>query len=195
MPTQLSVLRIILTFIIIAFLLVPGPLPKALALAGFVVASFTDWLDGYLARRWRQTSPFGALIDPIADKVLTLGLFAAFVCLGLVPLWMAMVIAVRELLITGVRLVVLRRQIVLPAAAEGKHKMVSQVVCLTMLLTVALLRAWPGYDRLSPQVVATLHGVVTACLWVTVTLTAVSGIAFFWRHRVVLRQMAQPSSG
>ncbi len=195
MPTQLSVLRIILTFIIIAFLLVPGPLPKTLALAGFVVASFTDWLDGYLARRWRQTSPFGALIDPIADKVLTLGLFAAFVWLGLVPLWMAAVIAVRELLITGVRLVVLRRQIVLPAAAEGKHKMVSQVVFLLMLLVVSLMRAWPGHERVPSSISAAINGVVIVCLWVTVTLTAVSGIAFFWRHRTVLGQLSEPSSG
>ncbi|PIQ83784.1 MAG: CDP-diacylglycerol--glycerol-3-phosphate 3-phosphatidyltransferase, partial [Candidatus Omnitrophica bacterium CG11_big_fil_rev_8_21_14_0_20_63_9] len=79
LPTKLTVLRIFLTFLTMALLFVPGPAAKAWALAGFIVASLTDWLDGWLARRWNQMSPLGALLDPIADKVLVLGVFLAFV--------------------------------------------------------------------------------------------------------------------
>ena len=194
LPTQLSLLRILLTFIIIGLLFLPGPMPKAAALSGFLLASLTDWLDGYLARRLGQASAFGAIIDPIADKVLTLGLFGMFVWLQLMPLWMAAVIAVREIVITGVRLVALRRRVVLAAASEGKQKMVSQVVCIIVLLAICWLRAWPGHTRLSADVLAAIDATAAVFRWITVGLTAFSGLLFFYRHRAVLRRMVAPSA-
>ena len=189
LPTKLSVLRIVLTFLVMACLFAPGGAAKAAALALFLAAGFTDWLDGYLARRWRQTSPLGALLDPIADKVLVLGTFLAFVQLRLVPAWMVLVIALREFLITGIRLYAAGRRLVLPAAAEGKQKTVSQMVAIIVILAVLVIRELPGAAWHSDRAQALMRWAVASGLWVAVILTVVSGVAFFWRHRAVLRDV------
>jgi CDP-diacylglycerol--glycerol-3-phosphate 3-phosphatidyltransferase len=187
LPNKLTVLRMLLAFFIMALLLVPGVIAKLAALATFGLASFTDWLDGWLARRSRQTSALGALLDPIADKVLVLGTFLAFVQLRLVPAWMVLVILLRELIITGVRLVVASRQTVLAAAREGKHKMVSQLTTILLILVVLVIREASGPGGLDANVDAVLNGAVIAAMWITVILTVVSGAQFFWRHQAVLR--------
>ena len=187
LPTKLTCLRIVLTFVIMGLLFVPGREAKAAALALFLFAAATDWLDGELARRWGQMSPLGALLDPIADKVLVLGLFLAFVQLRLLPAWMVLVIALREFLITGVRLFASSRQVILPAAKEGKHKTVSQMATIFVVLAVMLAEEWAPAPGFSPETVRLLDWTVRGCLWVTLVLTVASGTAFFWRHRTVLR--------
>ena len=186
-PTRLTVLRLLLTFVIMTLLFVSGWVAKALALIGFIAASVTDWLDGYLARRWRQTTPLGALLDPIADKVLVLGVFLAFVQLRLIPAWMVLIVALREFLITGVRLFAASQRVVLPAAKEGKHKAVSQMVTILVILTALLIRELAQPRGLPARTSAVMDWVVLGCLWVTVVFTVISGTSFFWRHRAVLR--------
>lgn len=185
-PTKLTILRIVLTFVTMGLLFLPGWIAKAAALGCFGVASLTDWLDGALARRWNQTSALGALLDPIADKVLVLGLFLAFIQLRLIPAWMVLIVLLRELIITGVRLYAAHRHIVLSAAREGKHKTVSQMVTILVILSVLLLRAWMAPAGLSPDLEVFLQRLILGCMWVTVVLTLVSGASFFWRHRAVL---------
>jgi CDP-diacylglycerol--glycerol-3-phosphate 3-phosphatidyltransferase len=185
-PTKLSVLRILLAFLVFGLLMTPGLAAKAAALAGFVVASATDWLDGWLARRWNQVSAFGALLDPIADKVLVLGTFLAFVQLHLVPAWMVLVILLRELLITGVRLFAASRHVVLSAAREGKNKTVSQMVTIGVILVGLVVREQYGSAGMPTDADALFAGIIAGCMWITVMLTVVSGLSFFWRHRVVL---------
>ena len=186
LPTKLTLLRIFLTFVIMGLLFVPGWVAKAAALAVFLFAGLTDWLDGLLARRWRQTSSLGALLDPIADKVLVLGTFLAFVQLGLIPAWMVLVIALREFLITGVRLFAVSRRFVLSAAKEGKHKTVSQMATIVVILSVLLVQEGMG-ERLSERAVTAMQGLLLGCLWIAMVLTVISGASFFWRHRSVLR--------
>ncbi len=186
LPTKLTVARILSTFLIMGLLFVPGLAAKTACLVLFLLASLTDWLDGYLARRLNQTSPLGTLLDPIADKVLILGLLIAFVQLRVVPAWMALIILTRELVITGVRLYAASRKIVIAAAKEGKHKTVSQMVAVVLILVSLIIReifaeGMPAVaDRVMTQVIA-------AALWITVILTLISGASFFWRHRELLR--------
>jgi len=187
-PTQLSALRILLTFLIIGLLLVPQVWARAAAFLGFLVAGATDWLDGFLARRLGQTSSFGALLDPLADKVLTLGLFVTFAALGWVRWWMVAVIAARELLVTGARLAAVRRRVVLAAAIEGKQKMISQVVSLILLFIVSTF-ALLGPERVPDRIYLPVVRLTALCLWVTVVLTVISGAVFFWRHRQVLSRV------
>lgn len=187
LPTKLTILRILLTFLIMALLFTPGWVATLMALVCFGVASLTDWLDGYLARRWRQTSALGALLDPIADKVLVLGTFLAFVQLGLIPAWMVLVIVLRELLITGVRLFAASRNLVLSAAKEGKHKTVSQMGTIVVILSVRVLTALPWSTPLPEVLLTGMEWLILGCLWVTMLLTVLSGTMFFWRHRTVLK--------
>ena len=187
LPTKLTCLRLVLTFIVMALLFVAGAAAKALALGLFLLAAATDWLDGLLARRWGQISPLGALLDPIADKVLVLGLFLAFVQLRVIPAWMVLIILLRELVITGVRLVAASRHVVLSADREGKHKTVSQMVTIFVVLAVMLAKEAAAPPGLAPSTVRLLDWTVRGCLWVTLVLTVYSGTLFFWRHRAVLR--------
>lgn len=186
LPTQLTLLRVVITFVVMALVFTPGWIAKIAALGCFLLGSLTDWLDGYLARRWHQLSPLGALLDPIADKVLILGTFLAFVQLRLVPAWMVLIMALREFLITGVRLVAASRHVVLAAAKEGKHKTVSQMVTIVVIFAALILRTALGERGLSGQAAIAVDWTVFGCLWITMLLTVISGVSFFWRHRDVL---------
>ena len=188
LPTKLTCLRILLTFLIMGLLFAPGWPAKAAALGGFLLASLTDWLDGSLARRWHQTTPLGTLLDPIADKVLVLGILLAFVQLRVIPAWMVLIIALREFLITGVRIFAASRHLVLSAAKEGKHKTVSQMVTILIILTILTIQELPGHAWRSARMTIMFHDMVVGCLWVTLLLTVISGTSFFWRHRTVLKE-------
>jgi len=188
LPTKLTLLRIVLTFAIMGALLLPGAAGRGLALALFLVAGLTDWLDGYLARRFQQISPLGILLDPLADKILVIGLLLAFVQMGLIRPWMVLVIAMREFLITGVRMYAAGRQLIIPAAREGKHKTVSQLFTLTLVLGLLFVRELIDPARLI-RFEAAMRTAITWSMWVTVALTLFSGATFFWRNRAVLAQM------
>ena len=182
LPTKLTLFRILLTFLIMALLFVPGPIAKAACLALFLLAAATDWWDGYLARRRNQITPLGILLDPIADKVLVIGALLAFVQLRLVRAWMVLIILIRELLITGVRLYAVSRRTVIPASLEGKHKAASQMLAVLIILTLLLIRecvSGPAADRFEPL----MPPIILWSMWVAVVLTVISGVSFFWRNR------------
>ena len=185
LSNALSLLRIVLTFVVMGLLFLPGLPVKLICLALFLVASLTDWLDGYLARRLHQVTPLGALLDPIADKVLVLGLLLAFVQLRLIPAWMLLVVLIRELLITGVRFYALGRHIVIPAAKEGKHKTVSQILTIFLILVLLVVQEADLTERAASQVQVWLEPVILISMSVTVALTIYSGATFFWRNRSV----------
>src|SRR5688572_10638423 len=141
LPNTLTLARIVLVpLLVVVFLtsfeghLVLG-LPKGTAAALiFGVASITDWLDGYLARRRKQITVLGQLLDPIADKLLTTAAFVSLVQLDLARAWMVAVIIGRELAVTGLRSVAHSRGVVIPASGLGKLKMVAQVVSILALM-------------------------------------------------------------
>lgn len=107
----------------------------------FGYGAYSDYLDGYLARKYRLNSEFGALLDPLADKVLLLSAFLAFVQMQLAPAWMVLTIVAREFLITGLRQVALSRNVVIAASRAGKHKTVSQIVAICVILAILCVRA------------------------------------------------------
>ena len=172
----------VLSFVLIVFLLIPGLPAKIGALFFFIVAALTDLWDGRIARRQKLVSDFGTLMDPIADKVLVLSAFVAFVQLQVVPAWMVVLIATREFIVTGLRLFALGKGQILPAEAAGKHKTVSQMVAisLTLLYLVAREAAMSGgLIRFGPVA-------IQALMLLTVVLTLTSGISFLWKHRKLI---------
>jgi CDP-diacylglycerol---glycerol-3-phosphate 3-phosphatidyltransferase len=192
-PNQLTISRIGLTFVMVVFLTVPDiPFGKTLALATFILASITDYLDGRLARKSQRVSVFGQLMDPLADKILVC---AAFVCFAthhqLVPAWIVVMIISREFLITGLRLLAAQRGRVLPAGPWGKHKMVGQTtVILIILFGLALqedlLRVFVREDtRTVIQAVFDRYfGFVALSMSaLVVVLTVASGAVYLWRGR------------
>ncbi len=186
LPNKLTLVRIALSFAMIFFLLIPGFWPKLAALTTFVLASLTDLLDGRLARRWGLVTDFGILMDPIADKILVLAAFVAFVQLDVAPAWMVVLIATREFLITGLRLFALGRGHVLPAEAAGKHKAASQMVAISLTLLFLVIRESAPVQA---KGVSWIQGAQTGIWWLmllTVVLTLISGISFVWRHRQLI---------
>ena len=100
----------------------------------FAVASLTDWLDGYLARRRRQITRLGQIMDPIADKLLTSAAFISLVQLGAAPAWMVALIIGREIGITGLRSLAQSKGITMPASYLGKVKMATQVTAVLLII-------------------------------------------------------------
>lgn len=193
LPNKLTVSRFALTAFFLAALFWPTEIPfrNTIALFLFAFASFTDFLDGKIARARGLITNFGILMDPLADKILTCSAFIAFVESSRldpnapvkVGAWMVVIIVGRELAITGLRLLAASKNVVLAAENFGKHKTISQIVAILSFLVVAASPEWPlalqnllhGWAPLFTQIM----------LWVTVTLTASSGALYLWRNRQI----------
>ncbi len=143
-------------------------LPKEIiAAAIFGLASLTDWLDGYVARRRKQITPLGQMMDPLADTLLTSAAFISLVQMEKAPAWMVAVIIGREMAITALRSIGYSRGISMPASRMGKVKMVSEVVAILALIL--------GREHLGPV----LYLVGPLALWVAVVLAVVSGVDYY----------------
>jgi CDP-diacylglycerol--glycerol-3-phosphate 3-phosphatidyltransferase len=193
LPNKLTVSRFVLTAFFLGALFCPWqiPLRNTLALVFFCVASFTDFLDGKIARRRGLITNFGILMDPLADKILICSAFVAFVesthlhadAPVKVAAWMVIIIVARELTITGLRLLAASKNIVLAAEKFGKHKTISQIVAIIALLVVDACNEWPSWLQ---NLFLGWSAVFTEiALWVTVALTASSGIIYLWRNRTL----------
>ncbi len=134
LPNFLTVLRIFLVPIIVGILLVEFNGRVFWALALFLLASLTDFVDGYLARRKNQVTPLGILLDPIADKLLISSSFISLVALRLVPAWAVILLVGRELGITGLRAIAAGEGILIPASSLGKKKMFLEVLSIVLLI-------------------------------------------------------------
>ena len=119
-PNVLTLLRILAVPVIVVALLDETPNGDAIAAALFALAAFTDGLDGYIARRRRQVTTFGKLMDPLADKLLIIAALISLVSLDRLAAWVAMVIIARELAVTGLRVVAAERGVVISASWLGK---------------------------------------------------------------------------
>ena len=176
LPNKLTVLRVIMVPFFVAFMLYPlaGEASKYVALVLFCVASFTDFLDGYLARKNNLVTNFGKFMDPLADKLLVC---SALICLsstGKLATWITLVIIAREFIISGFRLVASDNGIVIAASYWGKFKTVSH---MTMIILLIL-----GFEN--PILVAITNVVV----WIGVALTIISLVDYIWKNRQVLTQ-------
>ncbi len=185
LPNQLTVARFFLTatFVLALSLSDYWAFASTAALAIFVIASITDYLDGAIARRRNLVTDFGKLMDPLVDKIM---MAAAFILLvpKAFPAWVAITIISREFLITGLRLLAASKGVVLPAERLGKHKTIWQIV---MVLYFLILLSLAEMERANWFFIGTLW----ADLWgiggpifitVALVLTVYSGIGYYWRN-------------
>ena len=136
--TKLTLLRIILipVFLLILYLGFPGA--TWIALAVFILASLTDTLDGYVARKYNQVSNVGKFLDPLADKILVAAAMCWFVDAGQMAAWVLAAVLLREFAVSGLRLVAVERGKVIAAAWSGKVKTASTMVCICVMLVFDL---------------------------------------------------------
>tara|TARA_B100000315_G_scaffold69079_1_gene62941 strand:+ start:2537 stop:3103 length:567 start_codon:yes stop_codon:yes gene_type:complete len=183
-PNKLTISRIILAFFCIGFILANRFSTLLIAFIIFIIASITDFLDGFLARKMNLTSDLGKLLDPIADKILIIGVLCAFLELGVINAWMVSLIMLREFIITGLRLYGLNKGVVLEAKRFGKHKTLSQVIGVFIIfLTLILREIFPASSKVS----FLYYDFIPLMMWYIVVITLFSGVYYFWVNRKAIR--------
>ncbi len=172
LPNILTYTRIVAVPILVACFFLDGDLANWLALAVFIFAGITDFLDGYLARIWEQQSSLGRMLDPIADKLLVAAALLMLVANGTIAswsIWAAIVILCREILVSGLREFLAEVQVSVPVTRLAKAKTVAQMVALGFLL------AGQAGDKVLPH--NTDIGI--AILWISALLTLYTGFDYF----------------
>lgn len=170
LANKLTLSRVVLTFIFMLLLFLKWPYARLCALFIFVIAVITDYYDGKIAKKHNMVTEFGRLMDPIADKILVIAAFLAFVELKIIPAWMVVIIILREFIITGMRLTLINKKGVLPASRAGKHKTVSQ------MLSIFIILVYLSIEQLGVSLNA--HVAIYIMMLITTMLTLTSGIAY-----------------
>jgi len=156
-PNAITVARVLMVPVFVALAYTDSDRAFVASLAVFGVASLSDFVDGYLARRWGITSPFGEWADPLADKLLVGAALVVLVDLRSFPLWVALVIAVREIVVQILRAAIVKRGGALPASAAGKLK---------TILQIGMVGWWLApWDKMNAMHWISLAAVLIVTLW------------------------------
>jgi CDP-diacylglycerol---glycerol-3-phosphate 3-phosphatidyltransferase len=189
LPNKLTASRFVLTVVFLAVMFSRIRFHETIALALFILAGISDFLDGEIARRRKLITNFGILMDPLADKIMICSTFIAFVGVGWLPAWMAVVVVARELAITGLRLLAASKSVVLAAERFGKDKTISQIVAIIAIFVLHSYEQWGapgqavfGWTLLDKAWVWWFAG---AAKWVAVALTFTSGWLYLWKNRAL----------
>jgi len=195
-PNKLTVSRFVLTVAFLAVFFSRIQYHETISLVLFGIGGLTDYFDGKIARRDKLITNFGILMDPLADKILICSAFIAFVDRaprpeGVVwmPAWMVVIIVGRELAITGLRLLAASKNVVLAAEKYGKHKTISQIVCILSILVLGSYQQWGwfgnifGYELFGG--IPWVKWFAELSKWVAVSLTAFSGWMYLWKNRAL----------
>ena len=172
-PNKLSIARMIIVPFLVIFLLTGwgGEANRYISLTLFVVASVTDWFDGYLARKNNLVTNFGKFMDPLADKLLVCSAMICMIDLKRLSAWFVIIIIAREFIISGFRLIAAENGIVIAANYWGKFKTASQ-----MIMIILLILHFDGIFVILEQIF----------IWLSLALTIISLITYIWQNRTVL---------
>lgn len=188
LPNKLTLARLGMTVAFLAAIFTDFNYHESVALVFFALGGITDHLDGRIARKYNLITNFGKLMDPLADKILTCSAFIAFVGLEQMAAWMVVIIVAREFAITGLRTLAASKNLILAAEGFGKHKTVSQIVCIIAMLVHLSAHDWGAVGALFLWKLGGVPWVDQFALlmqWVAVALTLISGALYLWRNRQV----------
>lgn len=185
LPNKLTLLRILLVPVFLVFMYVPMPFQYSLALLVFAAASITDALDGQIARKRNLITTFGKFADPLADKVLVLAALAAFADVDTIPVngIVVIIIAAREFLVSGLRLVTAEKGVVVAAGIWGKLKTAFTMAAIVVILLSLVLSM--DFGILSADAEFFLYVVNLLLVWISVLLTVISGWVYlkgYWKY-------------
>lgn len=172
-PNKLTIARMIIVPFLVIFLLTGwgGEANRYISLTLFVVASVTDWFDGYLARKNNLVTNFGKFMDPLADKLLVCSAMICMIDLKRLSAWFVIIIIAREFIISGFRLIAAENGIVIAANYWGKFKTAFQ-----MIMIILLILHFDGIFVILEQIF----------IWLSLALTIISLITYIWQNRTVL---------
>ena len=170
LPNKLTVLRMILVPVFMVLMMFSG-VWQFLGLLVFIIASVTDWLDGYLARRDNLVTTFGKFMDPLADKMLTTAALLILMEKGFISSWVLLIVLGREFLVAGVRLAAVGEGKVIAASMWGKAKTVSQMIAI--IASIILINI-PNFDAFV---------IVNVLIWISTILTLISGADYLIQNK------------
>ncbi|MDD3570928.1 MAG: CDP-diacylglycerol--glycerol-3-phosphate 3-phosphatidyltransferase [Lachnospiraceae bacterium] len=172
LPNKLTMARVIMIPVFLVVLLsgvIPEPMNRYIAVIIFIIASFTDYLDGHIARKYNLVTNFGKFMDPLADKLLVAAAIISMVELGDIAAWIVIVIISREFIITGFRLIAVEANVVIAASWLGKTKTVSQMAMIIVVLS--------GIGGILGQIL----------IYASAILTIISGVDYIVKNKSVLK--------
>lgn len=179
---KITIFRVILVPFFMAFLMIGSVSCRMAALGIFIIASASDWLDGYIARKYDQTSNFGKFMDPLADKVLTTAALVILLAEGRIT-WLGpvavMLVLTREFIVAGLRMVAGAEGKVIAASMFGKIKTVSQMAAI--IAAILLMN-----DKLFSQDAALL--ITNILIWISTVIAVVSGIDYVVKNKDVFSE-------
>lgn len=177
LANKITLLRILMIPIFIVLLLAEFPYHMEAALAIFIIASLTDKLDGYIARKYNMITDFGKFIDPLADKLLVTGAFVVLIQLGRIEAWIVFVILTREFAVTGLRSLAAAQNVIIAASNYGKIKTVTQIIAIIILL----MGNYPFSLLNFPMDMIMVY--------ITLVVTILSGIDYFIKNKQVFSKV------
>jgi CDP-diacylglycerol---glycerol-3-phosphate 3-phosphatidyltransferase len=191
LPNQLTILRIVLTPVFLFFFLSDSPVFKLISLGIFIIAALTDWYDGWLARKFNYITNWGKFWDPLADKILTSAAFIGFVILDIIPLWMVLIIILRDLIITTLRAYADYKDFSFPTSYYAKWKTFLQMAFLYYLLI-----AYVGYQSVQiyiggTNVFYTLmdKSFIYISMIIITAITFHSGVTYIFKNRKLIKEL------
>lgn len=170
LANKLTFLRILMVPIFVIFMYLNNPNSRIIATIIFTVASFTDYLDGHIARKNNLVTNFGKFADPLADKILVAAALICLTGLGDIPAWAVIIIISREFAVTGLRVIAASENITIAASKLGKFKTVSQLISMIILLTN----------------ITALYNLGLGIFYFAVFFTILSGVDYFIKNKSVL---------
>lgn len=186
-PNKLTVLRVILSPIFLAVLMVDFPFHYLIAGLIFGFAALTDLLDGRIARSQGLITNFGKFLDPLADKMLTTAALLGFLASGHIDVWAVMLVLAREFMVTSIRLIAAKDGVVVAASLAGKTKTVAQYVSVLFMIAALEVSSWQATLLSGVSVPSEFFSWMLLAgqvfIWFSVVLTVYSGIEYVWGLR------------
>ncbi len=187
-PNQLSLLRIILAPVFLFLFLSENPFNKKLSLIVFFIAVLTDWYDGWHARKFGQVSKIGIFLDPLADKILTSAAFIGFYIFEIMPLWMVMVIVVRDITITVLRSIQELQGKTMKTSFIAKTKTFIQMTYIFLIVILICLTTFESAAGFKNDIMNFLHSDINYLITLFVTLiTLYTGITYFFENKTLVK--------
>lgn len=190
LPNQLTGLRIVLTPVFLFFFLQDSPLCKQISVVIFLIAAITDWYDGWLARKFNYITSWGKFMDPLADKILTSTAFLGFVFLNILPLWMVLIIIIRDFLITGLRSFAEFKKKSFYTSKSAKIKTFVQMAFIYYLLVIYTLQTFSSLKNYMNIFRMLTNPTIIYWIMLFITVfTAITGITYIFKNRFMIREL------
>ena len=190
-PNRLTILRMIIIIVFIPVVLMDKMITSYIALFLFIIAGITDWLDGYIARKYNIVSNWGKVMDPLADKIMVVSALICFVQLKIVPAWMVIIIIAREFLISGIRIMAARDGDIIAASNLGKVKTITEIVVIIVILVLLAIINTLEYLSISTDKVSIMEFQVREVLlrlipywlmFIVAVIALVSGLEYYFKN-------------